>query len=136
MLEITVGDDVLNLRMVLLMVKAVASGFLHHRVGDGVGVVLLQTGRETEHFFLGMAAEGDDLRHLGRGVGRGAGLVKDDGVRLGDIFKESSTFYGNVELGAFPHGALSTAMGMASFSAQEKSTISTESVFVMFRVMR
>ena len=30
----------------------------------------------------------------------------------------------------------STAMGMASFSAQEKSTISTARVLVMFRVSR
>ena len=30
----------------------------------------------------------------------------------------------------------STAMGMASFSAQEKSTISTASVLVMLRVSR
>ena len=30
----------------------------------------------------------------------------------------------------------STAMGMASFKAQEKSTISTASIFVTFRVRR
>ncbi|MEI3094554.1 MAG: hypothetical protein V8T48_11780 [Oscillospiraceae bacterium] len=32
--------------------------------------------------------------------------------------------------------ALSTAMGIASFNAQEKSTIRTDKVLVMFRVMR
>ena len=42
-----VGHDVLHLRVVLLVGQAPALGLLHHGGGHGVGIVLLQTRRQT-----------------------------------------------------------------------------------------
>ena len=66
-------------------------------------------------------------------MGEGAGLVKDDGVRLCCRFQELAALDGDVLASRFPHGE-STASGMASFSAQEKSTMSTDSARGTFRV--
>ena len=99
-----VGHDVLYLGVVLLVVQPPALGLLHHGVGNGVGVVLLQAGGQAQHLRLGVPAEGDDLGNRGGGVGQGAGLVKDDGIRLGHVLQEFAALHGDVVLGAFPHG--------------------------------
>ena len=99
-----VRHDVLDLRVILLVRQSAVFGLGHDGVGDGVGIVLFEARGETEHLALLIAAEGDDLRDLGRGVGERAGLVKDDGVRLGDGFEEAPALDGDVMAAALAHG--------------------------------
>ena len=96
--------DVLHLRVILLVRQAAALGLSHDGVGDGVGIVLLEARGKAEHFTLLVAAEGDDLRDLGRGVGERAGFVEDDGVRLGNGFEEAPALDGDVIAAALAHG--------------------------------
>ena len=100
-----VGHNILHLGMVLLMVQPPLLGLLHHSVGDGVGIVLLQAGRQAKHLRGRPAAEGHNLGHRGSRIGQGTGLVENNGIRLGHILQEPAALDGNVELGAFPHGA-------------------------------
>ena len=99
-----VRHDVLDLRVILLVRQSAVPGLGHDSVGDGVGIVLFEARGKAEHFTLLVAAEGDDLRDLGRGVGERAGLVKDDGVRLGDGFEEAPALDGDVMAAALAHG--------------------------------
>ena len=66
--------------------------------------MFLQAGGKPQHFRLLLPAKGDDGRHGGRGIGQGAGLVKDNGIRFGHGLQESATLDGNVVSGTFPHG--------------------------------
>ena len=98
------GYQILHLGVALLMAKSLASGFLHHCVGHGVGEVLLQTGSQAEHLRLIFSVERDDLRHPGASVGESAGLVKDDGVRFGHCLQELAALDGDVFPPCLPHG--------------------------------
>ncbi|CAN4028581.1 NADPH-dependent glutamate synthase, partial [Dysosmobacter welbionis] len=98
------GHQILHLSMAFLMAQAPAFGLLHHGVGHGVREVLLQAGGQTEHLRLLLAVEGDDLCHPGAGVGEGARLVKNDGVRLGSRLQELAAFHGDVLFSRLPHG--------------------------------
>ena len=82
--------------MAFLMAQASAAGRFHYGVGHGVGEVFLQAGGQAEHLRLILAVEGDDLGHLGTGVGKGAGLIKDDGVRFGCGFQKPAALDGDV----------------------------------------
>ena len=84
-----VGHHILHLRMVFLMGKAPPLRLLHHGVGHGVGVMLLQTGGEAEHIRFPVSAEGNNLRHLRRGVGQRTGLVEHNGIRLGHSLQKT-----------------------------------------------
>ena len=99
-----VRHDVLDLRVILLVRQSAVPGLGHDGVGDGVGIVLFQARGETEHLAFLIAAEGDDSRDLGRGVGERAGLVENDGVRLGDGFEEAPALDGDVMAAALAHG--------------------------------
>ena len=97
--------NILHLGMVLLVVKPPHLCLLHHGVGDGMGIVLLQAGCQTEHFRCGMPTEGNNLSHLGGRVGQGAGLIKDDGIGLRHVFHKPPALDGDMILGTLPHGA-------------------------------
>ena len=85
----TVGHHILHLRMVFLMGKAPPLRLLHHSIGHRVGIVFLQTGGEAEHIRFPVSAEGNDLRHLRRGVGQRTGLVEHNGIRLGHSLQKT-----------------------------------------------
>ena len=99
-----VGHDVLHLRVVLLVGQAPALGLLHHGGGHGVGIVLLQTRRQTQHLLSVVTPEGDHVLHRGDGVGEGTGLVEHHGIRLGHGLQEAATLDGDVIAAALPHG--------------------------------
>ena len=99
-----VSHQVFHLRMAFLMVQAAAAGLLHHGVGHGVGEVLLQAGGQTEHLRLLHAIEGNDPGHPGAGVGEGAGLVKDDGIRFCHRLQEFTALDSDVLPSRLPHG--------------------------------
>ena len=66
-------------------------------------------------------------------MGEGAGLIKDNGIRFGCGFQKLAALDGDM----LPPGlrmADMTARGIASFKAQEKSTMSTDRARVTFRV--
>ena len=89
--------------MALLVAKAPAPGFLHHCVGHGVGKVLLQASGQTEHLRLIFSIEGNHLCYPGAGMGQGAGLVKDNGVRFRHRLQEFAAFHGDVLSACLPH---------------------------------
>ena len=99
-----VRHQILHLGMAFLMAQASAAGRFHYGVGHGVGEVFLQAGGQAEHLRLILAVEGDDLGHLGTGVGKGAGLIKDDGVRFGCGFQKPAALDGDVLTPGLPHG--------------------------------
>ena len=99
-----VGHDVADLGVLLLVLEAPVLGRLDHGVGHGMGVVLLQAGGQAEHLRLVVPAEGDDPGDPGRGVGQGAGLVKDDGVRLGHGLQELAALDGDPTVPRLLHG--------------------------------
>ncbi len=78
-----VRDDVLHLGVHFLVRQTAvlrgADDGVRHRVRE----VLLEAGSDAQHFVRLAAAERDDVRNDRAGVGQRAGLVKDDGVRLG-----------------------------------------------------
>ena len=98
-----VRHDVLHLRMVLLMRQAAPLGLLHDRVCDGMRIVLLKAGRETQHLALFPAAEGHDLRDCRSSVGQGSGLVENYRVRCGNSLKEAPALDGNIMSAALAH---------------------------------
>ena len=100
-----------------------------HRVRE----VFFQTGRNAQHLALAAPAERDDLRHPRAGVGQRAGFVKDDGIRFGHGLQDLPPLTVMCRPPA-SRMADSTASGMASLSAHEKSTISTDSARVTLRV--
>ena len=98
------GHQILHLAVAFLVAKPPAPGFLHHRVRHGVGKVLLQTSSKTEHLCFFFSVEGNDLRYPGAGMGKGAGLVKDDGVCPGNRLQEFAALDGDVLSTRLPHG--------------------------------
>ena len=97
--------------------------------------MFFQAGCNTEQFFLRTIAECFDFCNRWLCLGQCTGLVKYNSICLCNCFQEFATFYRDIIQTCFPI-AESTLIGIASFSAQEKSTISTASVFVTFRVIR
>ena len=98
------GDDVLDLRVHLLMLEPPLLGGADDGGGHRMGEVLLQAGREPEHLRLLPAAEGDDPGDRGAGAGEGAGLVEDDGVGGGDRLEEPAALDGDLPTARLPHG--------------------------------
>ena len=111
--------------MVFLVRQSAPLGLLYYRICNRMRIVLLKAGRKAQHLALFSAAEGHDLRDCRSSVGQGSGLVENYRVRRGNSLKEAPARIAD-----------STAIGIESFSAQEKSTISTASVFVTLRVTR
>ena len=75
-----VRDDVLHLRVVLLMAQAPLLRGLHDGVCHRVGIVLLKARGQTQHIRFLIIGEGHDIGDLWHGVGECAGLVENDGV--------------------------------------------------------
>ena len=65
--------------------------------------MFFQASGEPEHILFLLTAECHDFRNSRRGIGKGAGFVKDDGIRLCDRFQKTSAFDGDVVVAAFPH---------------------------------
>ena len=99
-----VGHQILHLGVILLMAQAPALGLLHHGVGHGVGEVLLQAGRQPQHFRFLFTAEGHHLSHLWTGVGQSAGLIKHDGIGSGCHLQELAALDGDMGAPRLPHG--------------------------------
>ena len=99
-----VGHHVLHFGVPLLVAEVPLPGGVHHGVGHGVGVVLFETGGQPQHLVLGVPAEGHHQGQAGHGVGQGAGLVKDDGLRLGGGLQELAALHPDAALAALPHG--------------------------------
>ena len=91
-----VGDDILDLGVVLLVRKAAPPGLLDDGVCHRVREVLLEAGGKAQHLLLALAAEGVYPRNARAGVGERAGLVKDDGVRLRGGLEELAALDGDV----------------------------------------
>ena len=75
-----VRDDVLHLRVVLLMAQAPLLRGLHDGVCHRVRVVLLEARGQTQHVLFLIIGESHNARDLWHGVGECAGLVEDDSV--------------------------------------------------------
>ena len=91
-----VRDDVLHLGVHFLVRQTAvlrgADDGVRHRVRE----VLLEAGSDAQHFVRLAAAERDDVRNDRAGVGQRAGLVKDDGVRLGQRLEELAALDGDM----------------------------------------
>ena len=99
-----VGHQVLHLGVAFLVGQPPAVGLHHHGVGHGVGEVLFQAGGQAQHRRLFFSVEGNDLRYPGAGMGKSAGLIKDDGVRFGYRFQEFAALDSDVLPSRLPHG--------------------------------
>ena len=99
-----VGHQIFHPGVALLVGEPPAVGLLHHGVGHGVGEVLFQAGSQAEHLRFFLPVERDDPRHPGASVGESAGLVKDDGVRLGNRLQEFASLDCDVLPSRLPHG--------------------------------
>ena len=99
----TVCHDVLHLGVPLLVGKALLLCLLHHGVGNAVGEVLLQAGGKPQHLLRIVPAKGDNLPDLRAGLGQGAGLVKDDGLRVRKVLHEPAALDADVMLLCLPH---------------------------------
>ena len=65
--------------------------------------MLFQTGSHPQHLSFVSATEGDDLCHLGAGMGQGAGLVKNDGIGCGHCLQEFTALDGDMCVSSLPH---------------------------------
>ena len=99
-----VRHQILHLRVHLLVVQSPIPCRLHHGVGHGVGEVLLQAGSKAQHLRRTAAAKGNHPIHHRRGMGQGAGLIKDDGIRLCHPLKELAALDGHVIVARLPDG--------------------------------
>src|SRR5699024_8598927 len=128
-----VSHQILHLGVVLFVAQAPALGLLHHGVGHGMGEVLLQAGGQPQHFGFLFAAEGHHLSHRGQAWVRVPVLSK---TMVSAAATASRNLPPLTVIWARPASRMAerTARGMASFSAQEKSTISTDRARATFRV--
>ena len=77
---------------------------LYYGVGHGMREMFLQTGGQPQHLIGAVAAEGDHLGYLGRGIGQGAGFVKHNGVGAGHDFQILSSLDGYMGSASLAHG--------------------------------
>ena len=98
------GHQVLHLGVALLVAQVPALGLLHHGVGHGVREMFLQTGGKAQHLRRLHTIEGDDSGHPGTGMGEGAGLVKDNGIRAGHSLQELASLDRDVLPPRLTHG--------------------------------
>ena len=99
-----VRDQILHTRMALLMAQTAARCLRDDRFGHGVRIVLLQTGSQTQHIRLVIAAEGHNLCDFRLGARQRTGLVKDDRASLGHSLKEPPALDGQVMIAGLSHG--------------------------------
>lgn len=69
-----------------------------------VGEMLLQAGGKVQHLRLVLTTEGDDSDYPGTGMGEGAGLVKDNGIRFDHCLQELAALDCDVLPSCLPHG--------------------------------
>ena len=99
-----VGHHVFHFAVHLPVVQAPLPGGAHHGVCHRVGEMLLQAGGHAQHFPLILSPEGYDLPHRGAGVGEGAGLVKDHGVRAAQNLHVLAALDRDLVVAGLPHG--------------------------------
>ena len=131
----TVRYDVIHSRVHLFMYQMTFFRFLYDRICHRVRKMLFQAGCDTKQFFLLHAVERYHIGYNRLCLGQGSGLVKYDRLRFGNSLQKLAALDRNVML-ACSCIADRTASGIASFSAQEKSTIRIDSAFVALRVSR
>ena len=90
--------------------------------------MLFQAGCDTKQFFLLHAVERYHIGYNRFCLGQGSGLVKYDRLRFGNSLQKLAALDRNVMLLA-SRIADRTASGIASFSAQGKSTIRIDKCF-------
>ena len=96
--------DIFHLAVHFLMFQVLFPGCPYDGIGHGMGKVFFHTGRDPEHLCGIMAAERNHPGHCGTGIGQGTGLVKDDGIRGGDLLQEFAALDGDLIETGFPHG--------------------------------
>ena len=99
-----VSHHILHLRVVFLVIQPQPPGFRHHSVGHGVGIVLLQTGGQTQHFTGTVPVKGHNLGYGRGGAGQRAGFVKHHGIGLSHSLHKPAALDGNMIPAALPHG--------------------------------
>jgi hypothetical protein len=95
--------DILHLAVHLIMADALCGSGLHNGVRHRVGVMLLQTGGNAKDLVLCAGAERNDLHNGRGGMGQRAGLVKNDGVGVGQCLKILAALDCDVVAAALPH---------------------------------
>ena len=95
--------DILHLAVHLIMADALCGSGLHNGVRHRVGVMLLQTGGNAKDLVLCAGAERNDLHNGRGGMGQRAGLVKNDGVGVGQCLKIFAALDRDVVAAALPH---------------------------------
>ena len=98
-------DDVLHGRVALAMLKPSFLGGGNHGAGDGVGEMLLQTRRKTQHFIFAPPVGGDDAREFRLCLGERARLIEYDGVRFGERFEVFRSLDHDAGFGSIAHGS-------------------------------
>ena len=99
-----VGHHVFHLCVHLAVLNAQLSCTLHHGVGNGMWKMLFQAGRDPEHFRFVLSAKGDDPGQLRLCMSQRPGLIKYDGIGVGDGFHKFAALYINMMLPCLPHG--------------------------------
>ena len=69
-----------------------------------MGKVLLKAGRKAQDLVPLMTGGGDDLHHMGAGIGQGARLVEDHGIGFGKGLQEAAPLDDHAVARAFAHG--------------------------------
>ena len=96
-----VCHDVLDLRVQLFMIESLLLRTTDDGIRHGVRIVLLETGCHAKHLVGILVPEGDDIDETRYRVGQGAGLIKDDGVRLRHGFHELAALDGDTVIPRF-----------------------------------
>ena len=99
-----VGDDILHLGVHFVVYDAALRSFPDHRVGDGVRVVLLQAGGQTQALGLIGSAEGHYFDNFGGGMSQCAGLIEHNRVRFGGSFQEFPSLDRDIALAGLADG--------------------------------
>ena len=72
--------------------------------GHRMGEVFLKAGRKAQDLVPVMTGGGDDLHHMGAGVGEGARFVEDHGIGFGKGLQETAALDDHAVTRAFAHG--------------------------------
>ena len=97
------GDHILNGRMLFFMLKILFKRIVYDRTGDRMRIMLLQAGRQPQHFVCVPSAERNDHLDSGGRFGQRSGLVENDCIRCRDRFEETTALDGDMMAAAFPH---------------------------------
>ena len=100
----TMGGDVFNHGMMLVVLQSFGSGLADHGLGHRMGEMLFQAGGQAKRFRPVPAVAGDDLLDGRCGHGQGASLVEDKDIGLGQILKMPAAANRCPQRGRLSHG--------------------------------